>query len=114
MISLNMPKSSMNEQVNAWLEAGNKIKQLSGFENKLHKPVLIPANKGKKQEKLPPLSQSNASKLHHWLIAEKGRLALLSNYLGVSSTTISMIRDQKLPCPPSKWRNIVKFMESYK
>lgn len=115
MISLNMPKASMNDQVDAWLAAGNTIKQMSGFDRKEPKPITMPKPKTRlKQEPLARLSEQQADKLHHWLIADNGRLTALANYLGVSKTNIAMIRDRKTHCVLSKWRNIVKFMESYK
>lgn len=115
MISLNMPKASMNDQVETWLAAGNTIKQMSGFENKLHKPITMPKPKTRlKQEPLARLSEQQADKLNAWLLVQDGRLTKLANYLGTTSQTVRRISNRMAPCPPSKWRNIVKFMESYK
>lgn len=115
MISGNMIKPSYQDAIQAWVDSGNRITEVNGFMQKTHKPIMPPKPKTRqKQEPLVRLSEQNADKLHHWLIVEKGRLVALANYLGVSKTNVAMIRDRKTHCVLSKWRNIVKFMESYK
>lgn len=115
MISGNMIKPSYHDAIAEWVNSGNSITEINGFTQKTHKPITPCKSKTRpRQEPLVRLSGQNADKLHHWLIVENGRLTALANYLGVSKTNVAMIRDRKTHCVLSKWRNIVKFMDSYK
>lgn len=114
MISGNMIKPNYQDAIQAWVDSGNKITKVNGFTQKIHKNYMAPQPKTRHKQALPPLSQANADKLHAWLLIQDGRLTKLATFLDTTTQTVRRISDRQAPCPPSKWRNIVKFMDSYK
>ena len=117
MISLNMPKASVNDQVEAWLRQGGRVDKLKGFVDIVPKKESKPKKEKRntrESTKLPPLDEAQANKLTAWLLVKDGRINKLANYLGVTTATVNLIKNRKVPCGRSRWINIVKFMECYK